>query len=791
MKHVSGYLVLLSLILAVIVVTVPSAQAVYYEGQDQPKARTIPGKVTVQFEDEVDLTSAAKSFGRVSFNLPSFDALLADYQVDEFRAVFPWRTERPKVNSGLHDLTRFYELSFPEEVEVQEVVAALLQNPNVRTAFPVRELPLAASPDDPQWNSQWAMEPGPPDPDFYDAWDIETGSDNVLFGCIDSGVLYEHGDLKENIWVNPGEDIDGDEVVYDTDDLNGIDDDGNGVVDDLIGYDFFSGGSQAAWPGEDGGGRDTDPSDFNGHGSHVAGIAAAMTNNNTQVTGAAGGWFGGHRSFRGARIMCLRVGYTAVDGNGYVNANDCAAAIDYATLMGVDVINASWGGDIANASAAANAMAQGVTFCHAAGNDNADNPDALDNQPGMISVAAVGPYNDIKASFSNWGYWIDVCAPGVNILSTYSDEGAPTTAYLQGTSMASPMVAGEALLIRSAMPSLTKTQVDSLIVNTADPVEDVNDPFYHYKLGSGRINAYRALLDLGNAKFTADVTEGQAPLEVNFTDQSPNAPTAWTWYFGNGDSSNVQNPAYTYTEAGLYDVSLIVDDASTLGPGEEHLNRYIWVQADTVRMPSYDVKAGTSLVVPVYLHNTVQARQIIFAFELLNHQGWVNYDSFTVAGTRTDYFASTGLVGSNPSSEQYAIRLVSNTVSGSTYLQPDTGVILNLHISVAPWASEEFVVEIDTAYVGGYRSSLTGPVGTYWPHYEPGQILVSVCDHGDANCDGSLNVNDLTFLVNYLFKGGPAPDSRGGDVDGNGLINVTDLTYLVNYLFKGGPPPPA
>ncbi len=786
-----GILTVSLAVLFIMILAPVAVNGMVYENGEQPQRRMIPGKVVVQFEDDVDLTSPAKAFGKVNFGIPSLDAVLGDLQVNDFRKVFPWRTERPKVNSGMHDLTRFYELTFPEETPVREVINELLQNPHVRMAEPEWEIPLAATPNDPLWGDQWAMEPPGPDPDYYTAWDTEAGSDSIIYGCIDSGVNYKHADLEDNIWVNPGEDLDGDGVVYDIDDLNGVDDDGNGIVDDLIGYDFLR--SASVWPGEDGGGVDPDPNDFDGHGTHVAGIGAAANNNLTSVTGAAGGWFGGHRSYRGVRIMCLRVGYTGTDGKGYVNSLDCATAIDYATMMGANVINASWGGASVNAVAAANAMAAGVTFCHAAGNSNADEPDELDNQPGMLSVASVGPSSDTKSSFSNHGFWIDVCAPGSEILSTYSSQYTPTTATLSGTSMASPMVAGLALLIRSAMPSLTKGQVDSIIVNTTDPVEYANDPIYHFRLGTGRINAASALAGLASAKFTSDVTDGQAPLTVQFTDLSPYSPTAWNWSFGTGDSSTQQNPEYTYTAAGVYDVSLIVDDSSSLGPGEEHLKRYIWAQADSLKLDSLDIKAGTAgVVLPVYLANTAQVSDILFVFELQGHDNQkVEFDSLSVAGTRADYFETVQKVAASSLQQKFAYRLRPNATDGSTYLQPDTGILLNLYVTVNLNATDGQVVTIDTVSFAGNSSSIATTVGSFWPDYTPGKIVVTQCAHGDVDCNGTINVADLTFLVNYLFQGGPAPDSRGGDVDGSGFIQVADVTYLVDYLFRGGPPPPA
>ena len=636
------------------------------------------------------------------------------------------------------------------------------------------------------------MSPPPPDPYFYDGWDIETGSDSIKFGCIDSGVNYLHEDLKGHIWVNPGEDIDGDGVVYDVDDLNGMDDDGNGVVDDLIGYDFFTGLGGGVWPGEDGGGIDPNPSDFGGHGTHVAGIAAAMTNNDKGVTGAAGGWHGGHRSFRGAQFMCIRVGALASDGLQYVNSNNCGTGIAYAANNGAHVINCSWGSqststmNIGMQAAAAN----GVTVVHAAGNDDSPSGDYLDTDPytEVLSVAALGPYSDVKWSLSNYGNWIDVSAPGANILSTSSEFGVPGYLYYYGTSMAAPMVSGLALLIRSAMPSLSKDQVDSLIINTADDIDAVN-PSHATWLGSGRINAHTALAALANAKFTADVTESNVPMPVQFTDLSPNSPTSWQWSFGNGDDSTVQNPLYTYTSPGVYSVSLLVDDGNALGLGEEHLKDYIWARADTCRLDSVKASAGDKVVLPVYVVSTSPIAEIVFAFSFANSIG-VSLDSFSTAGLRTDYFYSIVYSAFDPGSQRYAIRMRSSHTDSSHYLTPDTGAILNLYFDVSSSASAGLVT-VDTMTVDSKIPNMVSIWGDDWPVMVPGKIVVSLCNRGDVDCDGEINVGDLTYLVAYLFQGGPPPPvMETGDVDASGGTDVGDLTYLVAYLFQGGPPPP-
>ncbi len=798
---------LLTLLFLIIIVS--NSFAIDYTGlnQNKPEPFKIKGVVTIQFEDNIDLNvahSMLRSSNQVAFNLPSLDNLLSKYHVVSAKKVFPMEKNKPALNSGMIDLTRYYELTFDKSVDIDQMVAELSQDPNLRMAEPVWATPVDAVPNDPEWTSQWAMNSPGPDPNFYSAWDYETGSDSIKFALIDTGILYKHSDLIGNIWVNPGEDLDGDGVVWDEDDMNGIDDDGNGYIDDVVGYDFFSGlGGVTIWPGEDGGTRDNDPSDFNGHGTHVAGIAAAMNNNGIDVTGAAGGWFGGNRAFRGVQIICTRMGASVVDpadttGNtetGFVNSNDAAAAINYAVNMGANVINSSWGGSSTSAAAASNAIAAGVTFCHAAGNDNDDLPDLIDNLSGTISVASTGPSSDNKSSFSNYGLWVDVAAPGSSILSTYSFSYTPGINSISGTSMASPMVAGLALLIRSQMPSLTKEQVDSIIINTADSLALYTaNPLWQGVLGSGRIDALAALLDLANAKFTADVTEGTAPLTVNFTDLSPNSPVAWDWSFGTGDVSTVQNPQYVYNDPGIYNVSLIIDENNPLGPGEEYLNRYIWVRQDSILADSVDTPFNSQVVVPIYLNNTSQVKEIHYVFSYANTFD-VSFDSVSVVGTRADYFENATLDAFDAWNKRASIIMRTNTTTGSSYLQPGTGVIANLYFTVGNNGNMG-VITLDTTSFNGKTSSITSIYGDYFPSgFTPGKINVGGCCvgiRGNFNGDAgdSIDISDLVGLVAYMFQGGtPPPCQEEADVDASGAIDISDMVGLVGFMFDGGPSP--
>jgi len=765
-----------------------------YQSGEKPAPYIIKGKVTVVFEDDVDLGRLDKGFGRVNFGLGSLDPILERFSVTNASAIFPG-SKRPQLNSKMPDYTRFYELSFPEDVPVDDVIIALIQNPNIRIAEPVWALPLSITPDDPQFNSQWNLTST--NVNVRAAWEHETGSDSVIVADVDSGVNYNHPDLRGNIWVNPGEDVDGDGVVFDVDDLNGIDDDGNGIADDLIGYDFLTGISNPH-PLEDNSAPDPDPMDRNGHGTHVAGIMAEMTNNGLNGAGMAGGWYGGSRSYRGVNIMCLRVGALSADGLGYVNSNNCGTAMQYAARNGAKIINCSWGSAATSTMNVAMELCDsaGVTITHAAGNDNVDQPDYLDYDPytQVLSVASVEG-NDCKTDFSNYGYWVDVSAYGSNILSTVSNIYAePGMAYYWGTSMAAPMVAGLAALIRSAMPSLTKYQVDSIIINTADDVYGYScNSSYIAKLGSGRINAEAALAGLASARFSADVTEGAAPLTVNFLDESPYSPTSWDWDFGTGDGSTDQNPTYVYNDPGIFDVSLIVDDTCSLGPGEEHLSKYIWVTADTVEMPHLVAPRGSQAVLPVYLHNTVQIKQIQFSFYMENTIG-ITFDSFSVAGLRTEYFDNVSY-NALVTNRKYGILMVPDPAGGGTnYLKPDTGAILNLYFNVPLSAPAGAVVPIDSITASGKRPRYDALWGELIPVFNAGSIEIQSCARGDVDCSGGdIDIADLVYLVDYMFNDGPAPDPYDvGNIDGQGfVIDIADLVYLVDFMFNSGPPPPA
>jgi PKD repeat protein len=264
-------------------------------------------------------------------------------------------------------------------------------------------------------------------------------------------------------------------------------------------------------------------------------------------------------------------------------------------------INCSWGSSNSGGLGAAvqNLLAHDVMIMHAAGNSGSSSADYLGTVAGVMNVSATDR-NGNGASFTNHGSWVDVAAPGVDILSTYrnpddADPGAHYIALLDGTSMASPHVAGIAALLESCTPSLTASQKFDLIVNNTDPYSDTRD------LGSGIADAKKALDAAGcsgtpcdiTADFAGDTTSGCASLLVDFTDLSTGAGiNGWAWDFGDSGTSTAQNPSHTYAAAGTYSVSLTA--SSSLCSDSVTRSAYIVVGAVPVADFTSSVTSGNA-----------------------------------------------------------------------------------------------------------------------------------------------------------------------------------------------------
>ena len=351
---------------------------------------------------------------------------------------------------------RGLELVDPEPgVSVGAAVADLQRMDGVLYAEPDHVVHQTATPDDPLLSDEWGLSAirAP------EAWDVTTGSAQVTVAVVDTGIDATHPDLSPNLWTNPGESGGGREA-------NGLDDDGNGRIDDVHGWDFVD--------------QDAQPQDGNGHGTHVSGTIAARGDDATGVAGVS--WTAG--------MMALRV--LGDNGSGYVS--DILTAYAYAARNGARVVNASLGGDsFSRAEHDAIAAAPSTLFVVAAGNDGANN-DATPAYPcdydlaNVVCVAA-SDRDDALASFSNYGAAnVDLAAPGVDIASTWPGAGY---ALSRGTSMATPHVSGAAALLLAHDGGLTVAGLRSALLSSAHPVARPGGPGRHRRAPGRRRRARR------------------------------------------------------------------------------------------------------------------------------------------------------------------------------------------------------------------------------------------------------------------------------------------------------------
>ncbi len=412
------------------------------------------------------------------------------------------------------------EVSLRAGADPREAVRQLQTLPFVSWAAPnylytPEADPRDFTPDDPRYGEQYHLARMQTDL----AWDYTLGSTAVVIAVTDDGLDLAHPDLYENVWINQYEipasryenltDVDGDGLItfrdlndpvnqgpfkandtngdgrIDARDLlaplemsegedqggggwaNGIDDEGNGYADDLVGRDTYS--------------NDNNPQPAAGysHGTHVAGIAAARTNNAVGVAGVAGD----------ALLMPIRFYGTGTWTSAIIAESYAYAASNGARIMTTSYDVDSFVGDPTFLAGLDYMYAMGVLHFNSGGNRGVADSDrqSLDHSLYVCNTTA----DDLKWSSSNYGYGIDLCAPGHNILSTLPNNGYGNRT---GTSMASPNAAGVAALVWSAHPDWTREQVAAQLLGTCDNIDELN-PAYAGQLGCGRVNAYRALTE--------------------------------------------------------------------------------------------------------------------------------------------------------------------------------------------------------------------------------------------------------------------------------------------------------
>ncbi len=461
-------------------------------------------------------------------------------------------------------LQRTYLLEFSDYSQVAGIINELKLTGQIDYAERVPMDYTDLVPNDPSYSSEWHLNTI----GAATAWNFFSAGSTIKIAIVDNAVDRTHQDLSGNLWTNPGEIA-----------SNSIDDDGNGYVDDINGYDVAD--------------DDNNPNPLNNsfdHGTHCAGISSARTNNAIGIAAI------------GFSCKLIAVKATA-DAASPSSVTDGYGGIVYAVEAGADVISLSWGGT-SSSQTAQNiitwASGQGCIIVAAAGNSNTNALHYPASYTECIAVASSAS-NDTKSSFSNYGTWVDITAPGSNIFSTL-----PSNQYgnMSGTSMACPLVAGLCGLMLSLNPSLTPADIKNCLYTTATSISAQN-PSYNGQLGAGRINASAAMNCISGtmnwapvAMFTANVTTVTAGGVVTFTDQSVYNPTSWAWTFTGGTPGTYNGqvpPPITYATPGTYNVSLTVTNAN--GNDVQTNTNYITVTAASgCDLINYPVPVAWTLV---------------------------------------------------------------------------------------------------------------------------------------------------------------------------------------------------
>ncbi len=408
----------------------------------------------INFKEVLIKSNESLEFTRNSFSDESIKSLFNSYNIIHIEAVSP-------MSQGFN----WYLVRTEQSIDLTSLQNQAKNNNNLKA---VQRNGLSAFnriPNDPLYNDQRDMFELIKLPQ---AWNIETGSEQVIVAVVDSGILHLD-DLINNIFINEGE-IPG----------NGIDNDGNGFIDDYMGYDFVDAPGMAHIAIGDYLVRDPDPTDETFHGTHVSGIIGADTDNNIGITGTA--W--------NIKILPIRAGFSTAGGGGFLEDDDAAAALLYAANMGAHIINVSWG-DSNFSQIIKDAIdyceEKGVIVVCAAGNTPGGNINYPARFNNTIAVGAVDR-NKVRASFSSYGPELDIMAPGQEILSTYSLNNNYNR--LSGTSMAAPFVSGAIALLLSREPGLDVFEVKQRLRSSAEDLGNEGFDIFH---GYGLLNVQKLL----------------------------------------------------------------------------------------------------------------------------------------------------------------------------------------------------------------------------------------------------------------------------------------------------------
>ncbi len=485
----------------------------------------VDGVIYLKYKTEALAGKKIKDPNNVGLNiLPGIQSMVGTYGITKVYKPFYQADDDA-------DLQRIFKVEFNNAAMVDNIVRDFTSNSSVEYAEKVPMTVTSFTTNDPSGPTLSGNQYFLNTINAQGAWNVFNGTSTIVVAVVDNAMQHTHTDFVGNIWTNPGE-IAG----------NAIDDDANGYVDDVTGYDVGDNDNvvlplNTTW----------------NHGTHCCGLVGARTNNGIGISAIG----------FNVKIMCVKAEANASGPNTISNGY---GGIIYAARTKARVISCSWGGTVSavsDQSVINYAWNKGcVVICAAANDANSvlHYPAAYNN---VYAVASSDAAN-IKSGFSCFGTWVDITTPGSNIYSTVPNN---TYVNMSGTSMATPITAGLAGLILSANPYLNPTQVLNCISTTASNLYTIaaNSPYAPNQLGAGLTNAFGAMncatLTAGSkpsVDFYSNI-QTTCPLNnIKFFDQSTLYPTAWSWAFQSGTpaTSTVQNPTVNWALPGTYSVSL-------------------------------------------------------------------------------------------------------------------------------------------------------------------------------------------------------------------------------------------
>lgn len=636
-----------------------------------------------------------------------------------------------------------------------------------------------------------------------DGWRETAGDSSVEVGIVDTGVFYEHPDLAGQFRVNEAEDLNGD-GRFGPEDRNGVDDDGNGYVDDVIGYDFVDRSSVVA-PGEYET-RDPDPAPDSlgalaGHGTAVAGVVSAVAaDRQAGMVGVA----------PNTRLVALR----AFGGDGRGQTDDLAAAVVYGAQQGLDVLNLSFGRDRATPllrEAIQYAVSQGTVVVASAGNDGAvDTPHYPSDYPSVISVLWLAEDGKGVPDFSRsqYGIGVDLGAPGSNVFTTqYPRTRLQTDQPLRpedlygpsfGSSFSAPQVAGAAALLRSVDPSLSPASVQSILTATA---ADISGASWDHVTGAGRLDVARALLRSYPAQTELHApahnegVEGTTPLPVVGTALDPSLES-YALYYAKGTrnldtrpdpwtqiAEPVSRRAHRDTLA-TWDVTDLSDGAYTLrlvttltdGQTVEDRRRVVIdstpPEADVQFLGAGRMGGHWGIMADVVSDDTVEAEMevqvrgtdaVVDGEYVSSRQGLTWPEESGLGGEATVRVTLTNRSGLQTQVER-TVSVPANTANPSFFQRETTAVPGGFLLPEAPDFDEDGLPEVVLNQFQGRRGGVSDTVRAFeWTSsgFAPQDTLLARLfpkDVGDTNANGRqellLQINGATILLEQGASGG-------------------------------------